>query len=169
MLVSTIILVISFILDGLLTNYLPYGVGNLSLFTPLTTIVALIIIYMFFYKNEKTYFVISFITGFMYDLFYTNLLFLDAILFLLIAFIVSQVYKIVDFKFIWVLIGMVLVIVIYEVAFATIITVFNLVPMSFERIIYKISHSIILNVIYGEILYLICKLLPKKYKKVMIN
>lgn len=169
MLVSIIIMIISFILDGLLTNYLPYGVGNLSLFTPLTTIVALIIIYMFFYKNDRTYFIISFITGFIYDLFYTNLLFLNALLFLLIAFIISKIYKRVDFNFIWVFLSIILMIVIYETCFAIIITIFNLVPMSFERIIYKISHSIILNVIYGEVIYLITKLLPKKYKKVMIN
>ena len=40
---------------------------------------------------------------------------------------------------------------------------------AFDRLLYKISHSIIFNIIYGEILYFIIKLLPKKYKKIMIN
>ena len=55
MFISIVILIISFLLDGILTNFLPYGVGNLSLFTPLTTIVAIVLIYNFFYHNEKKY------------------------------------------------------------------------------------------------------------------
>ena len=85
MLASIIILIISFILDGVLTNFLPYGVENISLFTPLLTIVALVVIYNFFYHEEKKYYILSFIVGILYDLFYTNLLFLDGLLFLLIA------------------------------------------------------------------------------------
>ena len=45
MMVPMIILVISFFLDGILTNFLPYTVGDLSLFTPMITIVALVIVY----------------------------------------------------------------------------------------------------------------------------
>ena len=37
MLASTIILIISLLLDGILSNYLPYLVNDLSLFTPLLT------------------------------------------------------------------------------------------------------------------------------------
>ena len=38
MIVCMIILVVSFLLDGILTNFLPFSVGDLSLFTPLTKI-----------------------------------------------------------------------------------------------------------------------------------
>ena len=154
MLASIIILIISFILDGVLTNFLPFGVENISLFTPLLTIVALVVIYNFFYHKEKNYYILSFVIGILYDLFYTNLLFLDGLLFLLIAFVITKIYKVVGFNYMWIALD---------------IVIFNLVPMSIYRLLYKISHSIILNIIYGELLYFIIQLLPKKYKKVRIN
>ena len=169
MLISIIIILISFIIDGVLTNFLPYGVGNLSLFTPLTTIVALIICYTFFYRKERSYYIMAFIVGIIYDIFYTNLLFLDGFIFLIISFFITKIYKISGFNFIWILIDILLSIIIYECSLALIIMIFNLVPMSFNRLLYKIRHSIILNLIYGELLYFITMLLPKKYKKVMIN
>ena len=79
-----IIMIVSFILDGLLTNYLPYLVGDLSWFTPLLTVVSLFMIYPFYRKEEKKYFIIVFILGLLYDLFYTNLLFFNGVLFILI-------------------------------------------------------------------------------------
>ena len=169
MLVSIIIIIISFILDGVLTNFLPYGVENISLFTPLLTIVALVVIYNFFYHEEKKYYILSFIVGILYDLFYTNLLFLDGLLFLLIAFVITKIYKLVGFNYMWIALDILISIIIYECSFALVIVIFNLIPMTIYRLLYKIGHSIILNIIYGEILYFIIKLLPKKYKKVRIN
>ena len=169
MLASIIILIISFILDGVLTNFLPFGVENISLFTPLLTIVALVVIYNFFYHKEKNYYILSFVIGILYDLFYTNLLFLDGLLFLLIAFVITKIYKVVGFNYMWIALDILISIIIYECSFALVIVIFNLVPMSIYRLLYKIGHSIILNIIYGELLYFIIKLLPKKYKKVRIN
>ena len=169
MLASIIILIISFILDGVLTNFLPFGVENISLFTPLLTIVALVVIYNFLYHKEKNYYILSFVIGILYDLFYTNLLFLDGLLFLLIAFVITKIYKVVGFNYMWIALDILISIIIYECSFALVIVIFNLVPMSIYRLLYKISHSIILNIIYGELLYFIIQLLPKKYKKVRIN
>ena len=48
MVVAIIILVCSFLLDGILSNFLPYMIGDLSLFTPMFTIVSLVIVYLFY-------------------------------------------------------------------------------------------------------------------------
>ena len=64
--VPIIISIISILLDGLLTNYLPYEVGNLSLFTPLLTFVSIFIIYPFYRKNEYNYILHLFILGIIY-------------------------------------------------------------------------------------------------------
>ena len=55
MVVAIVILVVSFFLDGILSNFLPYMVGDLSLFTPMITIVALVIVYPLFTKNIPSY------------------------------------------------------------------------------------------------------------------
>ena len=55
MVVAIIILVCSFLLDGILSNFLPYMIGDLSLFTPMFTIVSLVIVYPFIIKNSDIY------------------------------------------------------------------------------------------------------------------
>lgn len=169
MLISIVILVFSFILDGVLTNFLPYGVNNLSFFTPLITMVVLVIIYDLFYHNEKKYLILCFITGLIYDLFYTNLLFFNGFLFLLMGFIVIKLYKMIGFSYLRILLHLLIVIIMYEVCFSLIIIIFNLVPMSIDRLIYKIEHTLLLNLIYGEVIYFIINVIPNKYKKIRIN
>lgn len=171
MLVSIIVIIISFILDGILTNFLPYIVGNLSLFTPLTTLISITVIYKLFHNkyNHKKYFFVCFIVGFLYDLFYTNLLFFNSFLFLLIGFINTILYKQIGEGYIRTIINVIVIIILYELLTVLSIIMFNLVPINIEAIFYKISHSLILNILYSELLYIIINLIPKKYKKVRLN
>ena len=165
--IPLIILILSFILDGILTNFLPYI--ELSLFTPLLTLVSIFLIYPFYKKTELRYFVTLIILGILYDLFYTNLLFFNAILFLINGFITKIIYKNLDINFIKLIIYIIGIIIIYELTTGLIIFIFNLVPITITKILYKITHSILLNVIYAELIYLVLKIIPKKFKKININ
>lgn len=165
--IPLIILILSFILDGILTNFLPYT--ELSLFTPLLTLVSIFLIYPFYKKTEIRYFVTLIILGLLYDLFYTNLLFFNATLFLLIGFITKIIYRNLDINFIKLIIYIIGIIIIYELTTGIIILIFNLVPITITKILYKITHSILLNVIYAELIYFILKIIPKKFKKININ
>ena len=100
---------------------------------------------------------------------YTNLLFYNPILFLIVALLITLLYKYIQPTWFTILFFVFLVIVGYECLNAFIILIFQLVPMTFGRLIYKISHSLILNLCYGEVLYLIVLLLPKRFKKISIN
>lgn len=164
-----IILIISIYLDGFLTLYLPYLPGGLSIFTPMLTIVSIFIIYPLYRKREKQYFITLFIVGIIYDLLYTNLLFYDALVFMFLGLIIRKVYKNFTVEHLKLSIHIILLIVIYELLISFFIIVFNLVPISLTKVIYKIAHSILLNIIYGELLYTIIKKLPNKYKKISIN
>lgn len=164
--ISSIIIVISMILDGILTNYLPYMTSDLSLFTPLLTITSLVVIYPLFYKEKKKYLITLFILGIVYDLFYTNLLFLDGLIFLCLGFMVMKIYQLFGSGYIKVIITILLVIIVYELLNVSIFIIFNLVPVTLSKIIYKISHSILLNLIYGEFIYVLLGLVPKKYSKI---
>ena len=164
-----IIIAISLILDGILSNYLPYLVNDLSLFTPLFTLVSISLLYPYYRKKEKYFFIMIFITGFVYDLFYTNLLFVNGLLFLLIAYISKLIYRNYENDYLKLIIYIALVVVVYETATVLIILIFNLVPVTLTKLLYKISHSLILNIIYGELIYFILNILPKKYKKISLN
>ena len=169
MTLSIIIIIVSFILEIILNNFLPYMMGDLSLFTPMFTLISLLLIYPLLKKNIKRYFITAFIMGIIYDLFFTNLLFFNGILFILIAYSIHLLYKYFEFNIINIAIEIVLIIIIYETTTALIILLFNLVPVTTSKLIYKISHSLISNIIYGELLYLIINHLPKKYKSISIN
>ena len=100
---------------------------------------------------------------------YTNLLFYNAIFFLGLAVIIMFLYRNIRLTWISILLFISLTIVSYECMNAIIILIFQLVPMTFYRLLYKILHSLLLNLLYGEVLYFVIRLLPKKYKRISIN
>ncbi len=167
--IPLIIITLSLILDGILSNIFPYTVNNLSLFTPLLTLISIYLIYPFYKKKENKYILTIFLTGIIYDLLYTNLIFYNAITFTIIGIISKYIYKHYEINYLNIIIQIILIVTIYESLNALIIILFNLVPMSISRLFYKITHSLLLNIIYSELLLLIINILPNKYKKVNIN
>lgn len=167
--IPLIIITLSLIIDGILSNIFPYTVNNLSLFTPLLTLISIYLIYPFYKKKENKYILTIFLTGIIYDLLYTNLIFYNAIIFTIIGIISKYIYKHYEINYLNIIIQIILIVTIYELLNALIIILFNLVPMSISRLFYKITHSLLLNIIYSELLLLIINILPNKYKKVNIN
>lgn len=165
--IKYLIIIISLILDGILSNFLP--VINLSYFTPLLTLTSIFIVYPFYIKDEYKYYITSFVVGIIYDLLYTNLLFFNGIIFVLIAFVVRIIYKNLNISFLKNILYIILIIIVYESSTALIFMIFKLVPITLSKVVYKITHSLLLNIIYGELIYLILKIIPKKYKKLKIN
>lgn len=169
MLLSIIIIVISFVLEIILNNFLPYLEGDLSLFTPMFTLISLFLIYPLLKKDLTKYFIIALVLGIIYDLFFTNLLFFNGLLFLGIAYIIHILYKYLEINFINIILETIIIITIYELLTVVSIVLFNLVPITLPKVIYKISHSLIINIIYAELVYLIINILPKKYRRLSIN
>lgn len=167
--IPLIIITLSLIIDGILSNIFPYTINNLSLFTPLLTLISIYLIYPFYKKKEQKYMKTLFLTGIIYDLLYTNLIFYNAIIFTIIGIISKYIYKHYEINYLNIIIQIILIVTIYESLNALIIILFNLVPMSISRLFYKITHSLLLNIIYSELLLLIINILPNKYKKVNIN
>ena len=107
---TILIMIVSLLLDGIITNYLPYIPNHLSLFTPLLTVITIFIITPLYQKKNKQYYVLLFIFGIIYDLFYTNLLFLNAFLFAGIGFISKYIYKNYELTYIRLIIYLILII-----------------------------------------------------------
>lgn len=150
---KTLIIISSFILDIILSNVLPFMKGDLSIFTSLFVPITIYLIYPFYKNQELKYYIESFIIGIIYDLIFTNLLFFDGVIFLIISLVSVKIYKnfIVDkYKNIMYVF---LIIILYEFLVASIFLIFNLVPICFYDFIYKISHTLLINVVYGFLLY----------------
>lgn len=166
---AILIIGISLLLDGILTNYLPFLPNDLSLFTPLLTITSLVLIYPFFRKQEKNYYITLFIIGIIYDLFYTNLLFFHAVIFLILGVIIKWIYKNYEITPIRIIIYISIIIICYEFLEGFILYIFQIVPVSIEKVLYKIKHSLIINLVWGEIIYGILSIYIKKTKKISMN
>lgn len=148
-----LIIISSFILDIILSNFLPFMKGDLSIFTSLFVPITIYLIYPFYKNQELKYYIESFIIGIIYDLIFTNLLFFDGVIFLIISLVSVKIYKnfIVDkYKNIMYVF---LIIILYEFLVASIFLIFNLVSICFYDFIYKISHTLLINVVYGFLLY----------------
>ncbi len=162
-----IFIVISVLLDGIVNNIIPFI--NLSIFTPLLTLMSIIIIYPLYIKKKKEYLITIFVTGIIYDLLYTNQLFLNAIVFLIIGLIIIYLYKKITINYISILLFSLIIIILYIAITGLILLIFNVVPVNSSKILYIIKNSILLNLIYSEILFFIMKKIPKKYKKISLN
>lgn len=167
--ISIIIMTISLILDGILSNFLPYLVNDLSLFTPMFTVVSIFLVCPLYRKKEKQYYISLFILGIIYDLLYTNLLFFNGVLFLIIGLITRYIVKNFELSYLKIIVYTIITIVFYELVTALLLLIFNIVPITIGSLIYKITHSLIINIIYVELIYLILKIIPKKYKEISIN
>ena len=165
--ISIIIIVISLILDGYLNNILPSF--NLSLFTPMLTLISVIIVYPLFKKNYKKYLITIFITGIVYDLLYTNLLFYNGVLFLLLGLLNIYINRKIQVNYFTILLILLLNIVVYVLLNSLILYICNIIDISSMKIIYIFSHSIILNIIYGYILFIIVRRLSNKNKTRKLN
>lgn len=167
--ISIIITIISFALDILFSNLLPFMKGDLSLFTPLLVPITIYLVYPFYQNKEKYYLIYSIIVGIIYDLIFTNLLFVNGIIFLMLGVITIKLNKTFEVNKYTNIINITFIIILYEAFFAGLIFVLHLVPITISSVIYKITHTLIMNIIYGMILYLIVDKITVKYKKVFIN
>ena len=139
-----LIFIISILLDGILTNYLPFLVNDLSYLTPLLTVVSIFIIYPLNRKKELKFFI-------------------------LIALVSKLIYKNFEISYIKLILYIIIIIILYESVYAGILFIYQVVPITFYKLVYKITHTLLLNIVYVEILYFIIKHIPNKYKKISIN
>ena len=160
-------IIISLLLDGIVHNLLPYI--NLSLFTPLLTLISIIIIYPLYKKKKKEYLITLFITGLLYDLLYTNQLFLNGVIFILLGLIIIYLYNKITINYLTIIIISLFIIVLYISITGILLLIFKVVPISINKLLYIIKKSLLLNLIYSEILFVIINNIPNKYKKLHIN
>lgn len=151
---TSIIVVISFILDYFLSLYLPYERNSLSYLTPLFIPILIYLLYPLF-KDKKTYIIISFIIGLIYDLLFTNLLFFNGVLFLSISFLTLLIHKYLKVNIFLNILYVLLIIIFYELISILIYVIYGVISITFSDIIYRITHVIIINIIYGTIMYMI--------------
>ncbi len=162
-----VFLCFSFFLDGILSNFLSFLPNTLSFCTPLLTLVFLVVIFPLYKKNKKKYFLTAGILGFCYDLFYTNLLFFNACLFVEIAYLTTIFCKRIPLNYGTLPILLILLIGIYHLSTIFFLHLFQVLNPTLGDFFYLWTHTIFLNVLMGEIFYFIFCFCHKKYVKAL--
>ncbi|MGE5456682.1 MAG: rod shape-determining protein MreD [Ignavibacteriales bacterium] len=152
--------IVSFFLDSILTSFIPID----SIFIPLFSLISLIVIYPYFHKEQNSYLKFSFLIGLLYDIVYTDTIFLNAFIFLLIGFCIKLIHEYISNNAFNISIMSLCVVAIYRFITYFVLVMINYLNYNFNDLLVSIYSSLIVNVIYGIILYLTTDFISRKYK-----
>ncbi len=147
-----IIIIVSFLLEGIVSNFVPMN----SFLVPLFTLTALIMIYPLF-DEAALYYKYTFITGLAYDLLYTDTILFHAIIFCFMAFLITKLNLVLSDNFINTLIIIGVCILVYRVMTYSVLILVGSVDFNISDLIFSVLRSLIINLIYSLILFLIIK------------
>lgn len=142
---------LSLILEGVVSFYLKYTTIMKPLF---------VVTNMLFLKHTRKSFIIVSICGILYDVIYTDTLFLNAILFLIIYIILDKL-NLKNKGLIFYIILDLITIIAYKLINFCIFSFFNITDFSLNVFIKEIYSSCFLNIIYTVFLYFIYKRLSR--------
>lgn len=147
-----LLLIISFLFESIFTNYISYNTYLNPLFLLMTIIV------ISDYKNKKDYYKICLISGILYDLIYTNTLFLHGLLFFILGYVITKLNKYLTKNIISIFIITLSTIITYRILNYILICIVSLYKFSWDYLFQSIITSIIANLIYVYLIYFILKL-----------
>lgn len=154
MIIIIIYLIVSLLLDGLMSNIFPSTISNISPFMTIYVVVALSIIYKYF-SSDKKYYILLIIFGFIFDTLYTSTFLVNIIIFLLIGIIIKAFSSILsDNIFMSNIISLIAVISYHFLSFIILnLTLYS--SYSFLLLGKVILSSFIMTIIYSSISYLL--------------
>ena len=161
MMMVGVVTVLSFLLEGIVSNIV--GITSPWL-VPLFSIVSLIIIYPYFNHEEENFLKVCFAVGLFYDLVYTDTLVINACIFTLIGFFIRWLNSWMSNHAISVLFITFLTIFVYRILMYLILIVVGFLLFDLNTLVTSITSSLLLNLIYAEVLYLITDFMSKKYR-----
>ena len=161
MIISIIYLIISFLLEGIMSNIFPSTLSNISYFTTIYTIISLVIIYPYF-NNDKKYFIQIIVFGILFDMLYTSSIFINTFIFIIIGIVTKILYNIFTENVFMTNIISYIGIVIYHVLSFIILLIVGYNDYNIMLLFNIIIHSIFMTIIYTSISYFIIKFIYNK-------
>lgn len=156
-----IIFIVTFI--AFILEYIVNGFFHGSIFTGLIIFSSFILLEPYFRKNRNRYYIYCFIVGFVYDLVYTGTYFLNAGLFLFIGILVCLINSFTPNNFIVSILELVVLIGVYRFLCFMFMFINGIVGFDLSILFRSFYCSLIVNVIYGIILYFILYLVSLKF------
>ncbi len=154
-----ILIILSFILEAVLSNII-----SIPLLTPLFLIVSLTISYPYFKNNKFNFVMTCALTGLIYDISFSDSLYINTISFGLLSAIVIIGYDYLKYNIINCNIINVIVIIFYRIISYLLLCFIDYINFNFKLLLEGIYNSLILNIIYATLIYLILHFTSKLFK-----
>lgn len=147
-----LIILISIILDGLIPNISLFNFNNITYFTPLCTAISII-----FLCDDRKFNRILLLISIIYGSLYINNLLLSMIIFFVIFILIRIFKKFFRDNIFTIVIQILLVIIIWDLLLFLFNSLLVTNVFRWNNYFYKITHSILFNIIYGISLFIVLK------------
>lgn len=153
-----LIIIFSLFLDFLLSNI---NYSLLSYFYPMITITTIVYFSnLYTNPNRSNYYLLVFLTSIIYDSIFVGNLLITVSSFMIVAILNMFLKRHLRSNLFNNILMLILSIILYEVFILLLLFVVGYKSFEFSMLLYKITHSLLLNTIYIVIMFLVLK--PKK-------
>lgn len=152
-----VFIIISFFLDGFISNYISIN----GIFYPLFTLMSLIIMYPY-YSHNNTFYKFTFFVGVVYDLIYTDTFIFYAFIFLIVALVIAKLSVLLADNYLSIMIITLISIILFRTISYILIVISGNIRFSFDILFKSIYSSLLLNIIYVVILNIVVTFTSKK-------
>lgn len=153
-----LIIIFSLFLDFLLSNI---NYSLLSYFYPMITITTIVYLSNFYTNsNRSNYYLLVFLTSIIYDSIFVGNLLITVSSFMIVAILNMFLKRHLRSNLFNNILMLILSIILYEVFILLLLFVVGYKSFEFSMLLYKITHSLLLNTIYIVIMFLVLK--PRK-------
>ena len=148
-----IILIISLLLECAISNIISLN----SIFNPLFLITSLSLIYPYFKKDTTKYLIICSTSGLIYDIVFYNSIFLNTISFFILGLIVILLNKYLSKNILNIVLITIISIILYRLISYILLILIGYTNFNLLVLFKCIYTSLVINIIYGIMLYLLLK------------
>lgn len=155
---SYLIIFISFFLDGILSFF----INNNVIFNSLFTLTSLMVICRYYNKKDALkYLILCGVVGILFDIVYTDTLFLNAGLYLIIGVVIIKYFKLFRYNLLNSLLLLFIIICFYRTLTFIVLANVEFIKLDFYQLFKSIYSSLVLNIIYISCYFF----KRKKYKR----
>lgn len=164
MIIAVTYVIISFLLDGIMSNITSFNLIDPSWFKTIYSIISLVIIYNYF-DNQQKYLSILIILGIFFDIVYTNTFIVNIVVFFIIYLVLSNLDYLITTNIFTINLKSIICISIYHITTYIILLLSNYNNYSIKLLGLIILRSVLMTIIYTTISYLIMNKIYD-YKKI---
>ena len=156
-----LVLIFSFLFEASFSNIVPFY----SLFTPLFLLTSIVIIFPYICKNKINFIFICMLLGMIYDMGFTGSKFVNTISFSIIGLILIVCYNYVKYNIYTSNIINIIVLISYRIISYIIMLSVNYIGFNNKEFFSGIYNSLLINILYGIVMYFIIEIIAKLLNK----